>query len=114
MRFPELGERLREAASRVRDEAHRVRSEAERLRDRMRADSSTLTLAAFVRPNLGPTPDPLRRVLEPIVAASAAMALVVLLSIGVLSFGTFFVVASLIYAILTYVFGLELDLNVPT
>jgi len=107
MTLEDLKELLADYGSRVRDEAARVRRTA-RPRDGSEA------LAAFIRPNLGPTPQPLRRVLEPIIAAAAALALAVLLSFGMFSFAGFFLAATLIYAIITYVFGIELDLNLPT
>jgi len=116
MKWPaDLGSTLRDAAARARDEARRIRAEADRLRSRVRGDAPTGgALAAFVRPDLGATPAPLRRVLEPLVAAAAAVALALLLGIGVFNFAMFFAAATLIYAILTYVFGIEFDLNLPT
>lgn len=107
MTIEELREFLADYGSRLRDEAARVRRTA-------RPRSGNETLTAFIRPNLGPTPEPLRRVLEPVVAAAAALALAVLLAFGMFSFVGFFFAATLIYAIITYVFGIELDLNLPT
>ncbi len=67
-------------------------------------------LTQLLRPNLGPTPSSLRRVLEPVVALSALTLLLSLFSVGAFSFAVLFIVGGLIYAILTYVFGIELAL----
>ena len=107
MTLEEIRELLGDYGSRLRDEAARLRRTA-----RPRDGNEALT--AFIRPNLGRTPEPLRRILEPVVAAAAALALAVLLSFGMFSFAGFFVAATLIYAIITYVFGIELDLNLPS
>ncbi len=107
MSWADLAEQLRDLGARVRDEAARVSA-------RSGYDTESGALSAFIRPNLGPTPRPLRRVLEPVVAASAVLALVVLLGFGMFSFAGFFIASSLIYLIITQIFGIELDLNLPT
>ena len=71
-----------------------VRARAERLADRLGTDRPT-ALAHFIRPNLGPTPQPLRRILEPIVAAAALLALFVLGGAGMFTLAAFFVLAIL-------------------
>jgi hypothetical protein len=88
----------------------RLRDEAARLRQRLRDTSGSQALSTFLRPNMGPTPAPLRRVLEPVVAVAALSLLATLLAAGALSFATLVLVAALVYAILTQVFGLELGL----
>jgi hypothetical protein len=85
----------------------RLREEARRLRDR---GTSSQALSQMLKPNLGPTPEPLRRLLEPVVAATALAALLSLFALGAFSFATLVAIAGLAYAILTYVFGLELGL----
>jgi hypothetical protein len=91
----------------------RLRAEAYRLgASFQRQGEGSLAIGELLRPNLGPTPAPLRRVLEPVVALAALGALLSLASVGALSFAVLAAVAGLIYAILTYVFGLELDLGV--
>jgi hypothetical protein len=73
--------------------------------------SSALSL--LIRPNLGPTPAALRRFLEPVVAASALLAVVVLTGIGALGVAAMLTAVALIYLIVTKVFGIELDLVPP-
>jgi len=91
----------------------RLKAEANTWRTALASGETPQALSAFVRPNLGPTPEPLRRLLEPVVAAAAAAVLVVLGGIGLFHFSIFFLVAAMIYAIIHYVFGIELDLMVP-
>jgi hypothetical protein len=94
--------------------AHAWYREATRLTAGWRVDGQeTRPVVELMRPNLGTTPPPLRRVLEPVVAASAALALAALLGLGVVSFTLFLLAGALIYAILTKVFGLELGLEMP-
>lgn len=100
---------LQDAAKRLRDELRRL---SHRVLGPQHAEGTTLMLE-LMRPNLGPTPLPLRRVLEPVVAACALVALVTLLGLGVASFTLFLLASALIYAILTQVFGIELGLNMP-
>lgn len=91
----------------------RLRAEAARLGATLKGQATdSKALAHFLRPSLGPTPRPLARVLEPVVAVAAALVLVSLVGIGAFSFATLVLVAGLVYAILTYVFGLELDVAV--
>lgn len=97
----------------------RLRSEAQRLRDTLGGDTPggnpahRALMLQLARPNLGPTPQALRRILEPLVATAAALALVTLVGFGVASFTMFLLAGALIYTILTRVFGLELDFQVP-
>ncbi|MEE8408786.1 MAG: hypothetical protein V3T05_04200 [Myxococcota bacterium] len=86
-----------------------IKRGAERIWSDVKGEPPT-ALAHFLRPNLGRTPPAARRVLEPIVAASALLALVVLIGMGTLSLAAFFVAAVLMYAIVTFVFGIELDI----
>jgi hypothetical protein len=81
---------------------------------RLRGAAGDSALSTFIRPNLGDTPAPLRRVLEPIVAASALLAMVVLAGFGALGFGAMLIAAGLIYLIITQVFGIQLDLVPPS
>ncbi len=91
----------------------RLKAEASRRGASLKDQTTdTRALAELLRPNLGATPRPRRRLLEPVVAIAAVSVLVSLASVGALSFATLVLVAGLIYAILTYVFGLELDLGV--
>ncbi len=69
------------------------------------------TLAHFMRPDLGGSA--LGRALEPVVAASAMLALVVLVGVGALSLAGLMAAAVLIYLIITHVFGIELDIQPP-
>jgi len=85
---------------------------AEALWEKLRGERAT-TFVALMRPQLGATPPPLRRVLEPVVAASALLALGVLISWGALSVGAFLIAGLLIALILERVFGIEVDLEPP-
>ncbi len=90
----------------------RLKAEATRLGASFKGQATdTRALTELLRPNLGPTPRPLRRLLEPVVAMAALSLLLSLATVGAVSFATLVLVAGLIYAILTYVFGLELDLG---
>lgn len=102
-----LSDRLRDFSSRLRQQAERIRAGL----DPNRPDSTAV--AAFLRPNLGATPAPVRRFLEPIIAGAAAVVIAMLLGFGLYGFAIFFLSAGLIYLVLTHVFGLELDLNLP-
>lgn len=86
-----------------------IKRGAERIWSDVKGEPST-AMAHFLRPNLGATPPVARRVLEPIVAASALLALVVLIGMGTLSLTAFFVAAALMYVIVTFVFGIEIDI----
>jgi hypothetical protein len=91
----------------------RLRAEAYRLGSSFKSPGeNSKAIGELLRPNLGPTPAPLRRILEPVVALTALGTLLWLASVGAASFAVLAAVAGLIYAILTYVFGLELDLGV--
>jgi hypothetical protein len=70
-------------------------------------------MAQLFRPNLGPTPQPLRRVLEPLLAGSALAVLAGLAGVSLAAFLVMFIAAGLIYLIITYVFGVELGLELP-
>lgn len=91
------------------DAAREARQTAERVWNDVRGEPST-AMAHFLRPNLGPTPPAMRRVLEPIVAASAMLALFVLGGFGSACLAGMVVAGALIYAIVTYVFGIEVNL----
>ena len=69
------------------------------------------TLRALMRPELGRTPQRLRRWLEPVVAVLAALALVVLAGTGGVAGAILFMALALAYLLLTHVFGLHLELN---
>ncbi len=97
----------------LRDTVDRLRAEGERLRDRLGRGGETQALSQLLRPDLGKTPAPLRRVLEPVVAATALVVLASLLGMGAFGFATLALAAALIYLILTKVFGLELSLGTP-
>ena len=92
----------------------RAQDEAARAYAGLRGNpSDSEALAEFIRPNLGNTPAPLKRWLEPIVAGAALLALLVVLSWGALNLAMLFLAAGVAYAIITFVFGIELDLNMP-
>jgi hypothetical protein len=99
----------------VQEAARQWRREADRWRARVAADGPTsTTMLELIRPNVGAhTPPSVRRMLEPVVAASAVLALFVLGGMGIISFALFLLAGGLIYAILTKVFGLELGIELP-
>ena len=71
---------LRERFEEVRD---RAQAEASRWQASMDPDgSSSKALSEFVKPNLGPTPERIRRYLEPVIATAAAAMIAVLLGMG--------------------------------
>lgn len=70
-------------------------------------------LSQFVRPDFGGKSLPARPLLEPLVAVSAVMVLAMSLGLGLLSFAGMLIAGWIIYAILTHVFGLELDIAMP-
>ena len=70
-------------------------------------------LSQFVRPDFGGASLPARTVLEPVVALSALVGLAASLGLGLVSFVGMLLAGWIIYAILTYVFGLELDIAMP-
>jgi hypothetical protein len=101
----------------LRDDVQKItailREEADRAWHRLRSQDSK-AMAQLWRPNLGPTPAPLRRMLEPAVAASGLFSLIALLGMGLTSLVALSVAAALVYLILTYVFGIELDFQMPS
>ncbi len=100
-----VGRRLSELRARLREEARRLRT-------RVAGNGRPATaLSALVRPDLGNTPAPVRRFLEPLVAASALVVLIVLLGLGMFGFATLFLAVSLMYLIITRVFGIELGID---
>ena len=102
---------LQDIAKRLQDELRRLSKQV--LGANPEAGTRNSLMLELMRPNLGPTPLPLRRVLEPVVAACAVVALVTLLGLGAASFTLFLLASALMYAILTQVFGIELGLNMP-
>ena len=86
--------------------------ESQRLWDELSGQKS-LALTTFLRPNLGATPAPLRRALEPVVAACAMLALAVLIGIGASAGLLFLLAGALVYLIITKVFGIALTLGEP-
>ncbi|MBI5507493.1 MAG: hypothetical protein HY903_01950 [Deltaproteobacteria bacterium] len=91
----------------------RVADESRRVASRIGGDQK-LALSQLLRPNLPPYVEPLRRVAEPIVAAAALLALVVLGGLGALSVLGLMLALLLIYGIITQVFGIELELGQNT
>jgi hypothetical protein len=87
-------------------------TEAQRVVDAFGRERS-LALSQFLRPNLPPAPTPVRRLAEPIVAACALLALLVLGGIGLGSLLGLMLAAVATYAIITKVFGIELELGLP-
>jgi hypothetical protein len=96
----------------------RARQAAEQLRQQLRARAGQAggpshALSAFVRPELGAVPPPLRRLLEPVVAALAITLLAGLGAVATVNIATLMLVAAVVVLILRLVFGIELDLVPP-
>lgn len=77
------------------------------------SESDQRAISQFVRPDLGGTQLPARPFLEPVIALSAAIALAATAGLGLVSFAGLLIAGWIIYAILTHVFGLELDIAIP-
>ena len=73
--------------------------------------ASSSELVAFARPQMGAMPSPLRPILEPIIAVSSLLALMMLSGIGLASVTVLLAVSALIFAIMTQVFGIEIDID---
>ena len=87
-------------------------AEAHRIVDGQGGERST-ALSQFLRPNLPPTPTPVRRLAEPVVAACALLALIALGLLGAISLLGLLLAAVATYAIITKIFGIELELGLP-
>jgi hypothetical protein len=87
-------------------------TEAQRVARAVSGERS-VALSQFLRPNLPPAPTPIRRLAEPVVAACAILSVVVLGLLGAASLLGLMLAAVLIYAIITKVFGIELELGLP-
>ncbi len=96
----------------IKHAAEALRQEAERTWGGLE-DRDARAMAELLRPNLGSTPPSLRRVLEPLVAGAAFVALAALAGVSLAAFVALFVAAGLMYLIVTYVFGVELGFELP-
>ncbi len=92
--------------------ANETRRRLERIQDRVAGDGTkTTALAELIRPELRETPANFRWILEPAVAVLAMAA--ILLLVGIAGLGSIALIfsAAAIYAIITFVFGIRLDVN---
>ena len=87
-------------------------AEAQRVAQAVGGERS-VALSQFLRPNLPPAVTPVRRLAEPVVAACALLSLFVLGVLGATSLLGLMLAALAIYAIITKVFGIELELGLP-
>ncbi len=71
------------------------------------------TMLELFRPNLRNTPTPAKRFLEPMIASISIIALFLLSALAVGNFTMLLACSGLAYALLTEVFGIEIDLNLP-
>lgn len=104
---------------------HTARAIEERLRQAARhaqapkapaavsAQSPQTHWMTLARPVFGDARTPLRRVAEPVVAVVAACALAAMASLAAASLAGFVLACLLAIAILTQVFGLSLDIDLP-
>ncbi len=65
------------------------------------------------RPNLHTTPAPAKRILEPIIASAGLITLIFLAALALGNFAMLMICSGLAYLLLTEVFGIEIDLNLP-
>lgn len=99
------------ARARLRQAINSARAAIERPGHLAQAPQTTwMTLA---RPSLMPSNTPLRRVAEPIVALIAASVLIAASALAVMSLAGFVFACLLAVAILTQIFGLSLDVDLP-
>ena len=77
------------------------------------AGAQTTALSQFLQPELPPSLEPWRRIVQPVVAGAAVCTLLLLLASGAVSLAVFMAAAGLIYAILTRVFGIDFELAGP-
>lgn len=89
-----------------------LRHKARRIKDQVTGNQQS-TMVHLMRPQLGDVPPSWRPVIEPLVAVGAGAVLMCLMGIGLMSLTVFVVVGALIYAILTYIFGIDLAVQVP-
>lgn len=118
-----LRRQLHERLNRARDRAEQViTGTVERAEDVARqtlnrftgvSESDQRAISQFVRPDFGGTQLPARTLLEPVIAVTAALALAATAGLGLVSFAGMLIAGWIIYAILTHVFGLELDIAIP-
>jgi len=104
------GDRLRAYGAQIQAEMEAAWNSA-RASAASSSTADTTAMAAMFRPDLRAAPDPLRRLLEPLIGILGMVALGGLLSLGLVSLASLLASAALIFALLTYVFGIELDLN---
>ena len=71
------------------------------------------TMMELFRPNLRATPAPAKRILEPLIASARLITLLFLAALALGNFAMLMVCSGLAYALLTEVFGIEIDLNLP-
>lgn len=71
------------------------------------------TMLELFRPALGNTPAPAKRIMEPIIAGAGIIALLFLAAVVIGNFSMILVCSGLAYALLSEVFGIEIDLNLP-
>ena len=71
------------------------------------------TMMELFRPNLKGTPQSAKRFLEPIIASAGLIVLLFLAALAVGNFAMLIACSGLAYALLTEVFGIEIDLNLP-
>ena len=112
-------ERLNRARSRaeslLNDTTGRARDVSRQVLERFTgvSESDQRALSQFVRPDFGGTSLPARPLLEPVIAVAAVLLLAGSAGLGLVSFAGMLLAGWIIYAILTHVFGLELDIAMP-
>jgi hypothetical protein len=96
---------LTRVANELREHARRLVGDPDATRSR--------ALTELWRPELPPAPAPLRRLLEPAIATAALTAIGALAGVGLVALVVMLAAGALIYLIITYVFGIELGLDLP-
>lgn len=108
-----LRQRLSHAARAVEDRLRAAAVRAQTPRPRADAQVPETTWMTLVRPSLVDARTPLRRVAEPVVAIVAVGALAALGSLALASLAGFVFACLMAIAILTQIFGLSLDIDIP-
>lgn len=110
-------ERLKTEGDQWRADFETLKSQFKDRAEHYRKEDATIpdarALSTFLQPDLGLVPSPLRSILQPLAAALALSILTGLVGLAAINFASFALVASLIYLMITKVFGIHVDMNAP-
>jgi hypothetical protein len=113
-----LRDKLYDIASTLSHEAAGLREALSAARHRLgglfgQSPQSKSLMVSLMTPELPGTPAAMRSILQPIVAALAVTAMGAIAGVGAMSFTVFLIAGALLYAILTYIFGIDLAMQMP-